>query len=400
MTRRRCARWRRKELRQIARDRRTLMILLFVPAFFLLLYGYALNFDIRHIRLARRRPRRHHARAATLVSAFVNSGYFDLRRPPCTAGARARAADRPQRGARRAGHSRRLRPRRRQPARRSRVQVIIDGDNANTATTVMGYAAGDRRRSCRRATSRRRAPARPRGAAADASSRASGTTPAAQHAVPGARPDRLHRDDHRRGLDRAVGRPREGARHDGAGADGAARPAVVRARQDDALFRHLARVGDAASSCVAMVLFDLPMRGSWLLLLAARSSLFLVGALGLGLLISTRRRDAAGRVSDGAAVVVPADADAVGLHLPDRQHAGGRCRSSPTSCRRATSSSRCAAIVLKGVGLDGRSGRELVALAIFAAGDARRWRRCGCGRRVGADAAGHATRRCTSCGRS
>ena len=41
----------RKELRQIMRDRRTLLILLFVPAFFLLLSGYALNFDIRHVSL-------------------------------------------------------------------------------------------------------------------------------------------------------------------------------------------------------------------------------------------------------------------------------------------------------------------------------------------------------------
>jgi len=31
----------RKEFWQIIRDRRTLMILLFVPAFFLMLYGYA-----------------------------------------------------------------------------------------------------------------------------------------------------------------------------------------------------------------------------------------------------------------------------------------------------------------------------------------------------------------------
>jgi ABC-2 type transport system permease protein len=37
---------------------------------------------------------------------------------------------------------------------------------------------------------------------------------------------------------------------------------------------------------VAMVLFGLPMRGSWLLLLAA-VALFLIGALGLGLLISS-----------------------------------------------------------------------------------------------------------------
>ena len=46
------ARRRVQEFRQILRDRRTLMILLFVPAFFLLLYGYALNFDIRNIPLA------------------------------------------------------------------------------------------------------------------------------------------------------------------------------------------------------------------------------------------------------------------------------------------------------------------------------------------------------------
>ena len=47
-----------KELRQIRRDRRTLLILLFIPAFFLLLYGYALNFDIRHVSAGRRGSRR------------------------------------------------------------------------------------------------------------------------------------------------------------------------------------------------------------------------------------------------------------------------------------------------------------------------------------------------------
>ena len=40
-----------KEIHQVLRDRRTLLILLFVPAFFLLVYGYALNFDLRHIRI-------------------------------------------------------------------------------------------------------------------------------------------------------------------------------------------------------------------------------------------------------------------------------------------------------------------------------------------------------------
>jgi ABC-2 type transport system permease protein len=41
-----------KELRQIRRDTRTLLTLLFVPALFLLVYGYALNFDIRNVALA------------------------------------------------------------------------------------------------------------------------------------------------------------------------------------------------------------------------------------------------------------------------------------------------------------------------------------------------------------
>src|SRR3954454_20988582 len=66
-----------KEFRQIRRDRRTLMILLFIPVFFLLLFGYALNFDIRHVRLAVE-DRDHTPESRRLVSAFVNSGYFDL----------------------------------------------------------------------------------------------------------------------------------------------------------------------------------------------------------------------------------------------------------------------------------------------------------------------------------
>ena len=65
----------RKELHQIARDRRTLMILLFVPAFFLLVYGYALSWDIRNIPMAVD-DRDRSADSRSLVSAFTNSGYF------------------------------------------------------------------------------------------------------------------------------------------------------------------------------------------------------------------------------------------------------------------------------------------------------------------------------------
>ena len=66
----------RKEWRQISRDRRTLTTIVFVPAFFLLLYGYALNWDIRHIALAIQ-DRDGTPQSRALVSAFVNSGYFD-----------------------------------------------------------------------------------------------------------------------------------------------------------------------------------------------------------------------------------------------------------------------------------------------------------------------------------
>jgi ABC-2 type transport system permease protein len=128
----------RKELRQIVRDYRTMLLLVFIPAFFLLLYGYALNWDIRHIRLAVQ-DRDNTAESRALVSAFVNSSYFDYVasvRSPADADRllnlnQARAILVIPEGFGRDVTSGRVVP----------VQVIINGDNANTATTVMGYSA-------------------------------------------------------------------------------------------------------------------------------------------------------------------------------------------------------------------------------------------------------------------
>ena len=50
-----------------------------MPAFFLFVYGYALNFDIRNIALAVEDNDQSTA-SRQLVSAFVRSGYFDLTR--------------------------------------------------------------------------------------------------------------------------------------------------------------------------------------------------------------------------------------------------------------------------------------------------------------------------------
>ena len=127
----------RKELRQIVRDPRTLLILIFVPAFFLLLYGYALNFDIRHVRLVVE-DRDSSPESRSVISAFINSGYFDFAGAVYDVKQAERALD--VNDARAVlviaeGFGRDVRTGRSAP-----VQVIISGDNANTATAVLGYA--------------------------------------------------------------------------------------------------------------------------------------------------------------------------------------------------------------------------------------------------------------------
>src|ERR671930_900240 len=120
----------RKEFRQIARDGRTLVILLFLPSFFLLLYGYALNWDIRHVRLAVD-DRDHSVESRSLISAFVNSGYFDL---VANAGDRTISPLLDRNDVRAvliipAGLGRNVRT-----GRPATVQVLLNGENANTAT--------------------------------------------------------------------------------------------------------------------------------------------------------------------------------------------------------------------------------------------------------------------------
>jgi ABC-2 type transport system permease protein len=127
----------RKEMRQIVRDRRTVMILAFVPAFFLLVFGYALNFDVRNIQLAVE-DRDGTAESRSLVSAFVNSGYFDLAGAIYDPSAAQLMLDRNQARAVLVipeGFAETVTSGWTAP-----VQVIVNGDNANTATAVVGYA--------------------------------------------------------------------------------------------------------------------------------------------------------------------------------------------------------------------------------------------------------------------
>lgn len=268
----------RKELRQISRDRRTLLILLFIPAFFLLLYGYALNFDIRHVALAVE-DRDGSAESRALISAFVNSTYFDLVATVHSPRDAERLLD--LNDARAVlvipeGFSRDITSGRTVP-----VQVIINGDNANTATTVMGYAA-----SILRGAGAQLAPS------------------SATIAAPvSAEPRIWYNPELRSTLFLVPGLIVYIAMITAVASTALS---IVREKEMGTMEQvRMAPIGTfsfvvgktlpyfvisltsaALIILAAMALFGLPMRGNWLALLVA-ASIFLIGALATGLLIST-----------------------------------------------------------------------------------------------------------------
>jgi ABC-2 type transport system permease protein len=126
-----------KELRQIRRDPFSLGMLIVLPAFMLVLYGFALNFDVRHVRLAVQ-DRDKSTRSRELVAAFTNSTYFDQVATPPAGSDLAAITER--RVARAVlvipeGYARALAEGRGAP-----VQFLLDGADSTTASTVLGYA--------------------------------------------------------------------------------------------------------------------------------------------------------------------------------------------------------------------------------------------------------------------
>jgi ABC-2 type transport system permease protein len=110
----------RKEVRQIRRDTRSLVFMIFIPAFLLIVYGFALNFDVKHIPLAvvdlegSRLSRE-------LAERFRTTEYFDVKETalviPATFSEDLLAGRSPS------------------------VQFLLDGANAMSGTTAAGYAA-------------------------------------------------------------------------------------------------------------------------------------------------------------------------------------------------------------------------------------------------------------------
>jgi ABC-2 type transport system permease protein len=271
----------RKELRQIRRDRTTLLTLLFVPAFFLLVYGYALNFDIRNIRLAVQDNDRSSA-SRELVAAFVNSGYFDLAADVSSPRQVIEAIDRdlaravliipPRFGADTAA------------GRSTRVQVIVNGDNANTATTVVGYADSlIGTLSARYELASRAGP--PAAPALTVEPRVwyNPELRSALFLVPGL-------IAYIAMLTAVVSTALSIVREKEKGTMEQVRMApigpVAYVLGKTAPYFLISLVSAMSVVVLSMLLFDMPMRGSWLVLIGA-VSLFLVGALGFGLLIST-----------------------------------------------------------------------------------------------------------------
>ena len=269
----------RKEVRQILRDRRTLMILLFVPAFFLVIYGYALSWDIRHITLGVQ-DQDHSAASRSLVSSFLNSGYFDFAADVQSEADITRLMDQ---GLVRAvliipaGLSRDLELGRTVP-----VQILLNGDNANTATTVMGYALTIVQTE---SMNYRLVAGTPLTAPVSVESRVwyNPQLRSALFLVPGliayivmitavvSTAVSIVREKERGTMEQVRMAPINAASF----VLGKTLPYFV-----------ISLLSAVSIVLVAMVMFGLPMRGSWLLLLLT-TSLYLFGALGLGLLISS-----------------------------------------------------------------------------------------------------------------
>lgn len=125
-----------KEFRQIRRDKRVLAILTLVPALLLLLNGYALNFDVQHIKMAVYDDEKS-ATSREFINSFVTSGYFDYVQTLSSSTAATKMLDDakvkcaliiPN------DFSHKL-----ASGEAVDVQVLVDGMDANTATTIVGY---------------------------------------------------------------------------------------------------------------------------------------------------------------------------------------------------------------------------------------------------------------------
>lgn len=125
-----------KEFRQIRRDKRSLGVLLVFPALLVLLIGYALNFDVKHISVAvfdqDKTPT-----SREFVRSFSNSEYFNVNHDVENYSEISKLLDNekamiavvipPDFSSNLLG------------GKNTTIQILVDGSNSNTATTAIGY---------------------------------------------------------------------------------------------------------------------------------------------------------------------------------------------------------------------------------------------------------------------
>jgi ABC-2 type transport system permease protein len=127
----------RKELLQLLRDPRSRRLLIIAPILQLIVFGYAVNTDVRHARTFLLDADQS-AESRALVAALTSSGYFDITRRGERPAELTRALD--------AGdvligvHIPRGFAADVSRGRATTVQLLVDGSSANTANVALGYA--------------------------------------------------------------------------------------------------------------------------------------------------------------------------------------------------------------------------------------------------------------------
>jgi ABC-2 type transport system permease protein len=126
-----------KEIRQLFRDPKTKRVIFVAPIIQLILFGYAVNTDVRNVATALV-DHDHTTQSRALVEAFTSSGYFRVVSVSDRSSDLGRALD----GGRAtvaleipAGYAADL-----AAGRSPVVQFLVDGTNSNTATVAQGYA--------------------------------------------------------------------------------------------------------------------------------------------------------------------------------------------------------------------------------------------------------------------
>lgn len=128
-----------KEFLQIRRDARTLAVLFLVPMLLMLFVGFAVNFDVTHIRLAIR-DEDNSNQSRDLIRSFTNTDYFDYAYRVHTQTEGDHLLDDGKVSAvivippRFADHLLKNEA--------ANVQIIVDGSNSSTASSVVRYTTG------------------------------------------------------------------------------------------------------------------------------------------------------------------------------------------------------------------------------------------------------------------